>query len=140
MNTPESLHRLHLLRHFIGHSQRAALAEALHGEESPHFEQTIKTIAAGIANMPRPYGTRGQGDNALVVLHYFRGACDWWITERDSTDEQLQAFGLASLGYEPELGYISIHELLRAGVELDLYWHPVTIGEVRAHHRPAFAA
>jgi len=45
---------------------------------------------------------------------------------------QHQAFGLASMGDDPELGYISICELIELGVELDLYFTPVPIGECRA--------
>lgn len=77
------------------------------------------------------------GDGAIVYLHYFKGACDWWITERDSDPDgegQIQAFGFANLG-DPEcaeLGYISIVELIRHGVELDLYWQSRTLGEVKA--------
>jgi hypothetical protein len=44
--------------------------------------------------------------------------------------EQHQAFGLVSLGYEPELGYISLPEILKAGAELDLHWTPTTVGEI----------
>ena len=43
--------------------------------------------------------------------------------------EQLQAFGLADLGYGPEYGYISIEELLENGVELDFHYRPRTVAE-----------
>ena len=46
---------------------------------------------------------------------------------------QVQAFGIADLGMGPELGYISIPELLANGAELDLYYtKPKTIGELLA--------
>jgi hypothetical protein len=32
----------------------------------------------------------------------------------------------------PELGYISIEELVANGIELDLYWTPKTLAEVKA--------
>ena len=44
---------------------------------------------------------------------------------------QIQAFGLANLGYGAELGYICIKELIEHGIELDLYWTPKTLGEVK---------
>jgi hypothetical protein len=48
-----------------------------------------------------------------------------------SEPAQLQAFGLADLGEGfPELGYISIVELVQAGVELDLYLTPKTLAEI----------
>jgi len=46
--------------------------------------------------------------------------------------EQLQAFGLADMG-SPELGYISIVELLQKGVELDLHWTQKKLSEIHHH-------
>jgi len=57
---------------------------------------------------------------------------DWYITERDMETDQLQAFGLANLGYGGELGYISIEELKSSNVEIDLHWTPKTLREVKA--------
>jgi hypothetical protein len=65
-------------------------------------------------------------------LHYFHPAgFDFYITERDMEDEQLQAFGLAVV-HEAELGYISIEELKEVGCELDMYWTPKKLGLVKA--------
>jgi hypothetical protein len=76
--------------------------------------------------MPKTYETDGQGDEAIAHLHYFTSGFDWYITERDMEEEQLQAFGLACV-HETELGYISIVELLRNGAELDLHFMPKAI-------------
>jgi hypothetical protein len=35
-------------------------------------------------------------------------------------------------GYEPELGYISIEELLENGAELDLHWTPKPFSKIKA--------
>lgn len=122
---------------FIGRSQLLTLTHALRGEEGPHFEEILRALADRIAGAPRTYETDGQGAQARAVLHYFKGGCDWWIVELDAgadgdraEDFQSQAFGVASLGFEPELGYISIPELLRAGAELDLYFTPRAVGEI----------
>ncbi len=83
--------------------------------------------------MPETYGQNGMGDQAVVYLHYFCNAGDFYITEKDSDpdgDGQIQAFGLADLGY-PELGYISIQEIISAGVELDINWSPVTLEQIK---------
>ncbi len=83
--------------------------------------------------MPKTYEQDGKGDDAVVYLHYFRGDMDWYITEKDMEAEQHQAFGLADLGMGfPELGYINISELIDNNVELDLYWEPKTLREVKA--------
>ena len=40
---------------------------------------------------------------------------------------QLQAYGLVNLGYDGEIGYISIDELIKNDVELDLFFSPTEI-------------
>ncbi|MEQ1916574.1 MAG: DUF2958 domain-containing protein, partial [Gallionella sp.] len=83
-----------------------------------------------IETMPKTYQTDRQ-DDPVVYLHYFKGGCDWYITELDFEAEQLQAFGKADLGMGfPELGYISIVELLECGVELDLHWPVRKLSEI----------
>lgn len=109
---------------FIGRSQRKCLKDLLKSEESGFFIAKILELEDIVSKMPLPYETDGQGGTSVVHLHYFKGSCDWWITERDSSVEQIQSFGRADLGYGPELGYISIQELIDNDVELDLYWTP----------------
>lgn len=88
--------------------------------------QTNKTALAGQAstavlvfeNQTKPK-TKAEAAGALKKLWGFIGRA------------QLQAFGLADLGYGGELGYISIVELLECGAELDLHWTPQTLAEVK---------
>lgn len=123
------------LMHFMPRSQWACLLAGLHGEERRHFADLLRTYAQRVATMPKTYEQDGLGDNAIVSLHYFRGAGDWYIIEKDSDPDQSgqhQAFGLACpFGDEGELGYISIVELRQMGAELDLYFEPCTLGEIR---------
>jgi hypothetical protein len=120
------------LRHFIGRSQAMALGNCLCGEEGDYFETMLTDLAQRVATMPKTYEQDGKGDEAVVYLHYFRGGMDWFITERDSEIEQHQAFGLSDIGYGGDLGYVSIEELIANGVELDLYWTPKTLAQVKA--------
>ncbi len=120
-----------LLKKFIGKRQLSAVGMGIRGEEGQFFKDKMVEIANTIQNMPQTYGQDGMGDEAIVYLHYFMGGSDWYITEKDMEDEQLQAFGLADLGGGSELGYISIQELIDSGVELDFYWEPKTIGEIK---------
>lgn len=123
---------LHAIREFIGMSQRSALFEALKGEEAVEFADMIDQLHARIDTMPVTYEQDGKGDEAIVYLHYFHGGFDWYITEKDMSGEgHPQAFGLASMGGWPELGYINIEELIHHGVELDLYFDPTTLGEIK---------
>lgn len=122
---------LKTLKNFIGEAQlRTMFHFSINGEEREYFTDKMVQLESTIQTMPKTYETDGQGRSAKITLHYFKGGCDWWIVERDMEQEQHQAFGLASLGYEPELGYISISEILEAGAELDLHWTPITVGEV----------
>jgi hypothetical protein len=122
---------MQFLKPFIGQSQLKCLAELCRGEEKQFFFDKLCELATVVHTMPKVYQQDGLGDKAIIYLHYFKGGCDWHITERDTTTEQGQAFGLANLGYGADLGYISIEELIEHNVELDLYWTPKTIGDLR---------
>lgn len=120
-----------LLACFINPVQLRTIHQLARGEEGAFFVSKMKELTQTFATMPNLYKTDGQGEYAVVVLHYFGRGGDWYIIERDSTDEQHQAFGIVCLtGNYPEKGYISIAELLENGVELDLHWTPKTIGEL----------
>lgn len=130
------------LNQFIGRDQLAALRSGCRGEEGNFFREMMIDLKNKIATMPKTYETEEQGDEAIATLHYFLGGSDWYIIERDAgspDDEvpgiQAQTFGFACLnGYteDAELGYISIQELIENGVELDLYYEPEKIGDIKA--------
>ena len=68
----------------------------------------------------------------------------WFITEWDA--QTGECFGLVE-GFETELGYFHLTELAEAtvlgsvpAVERDLYWKPMTLGEIRAQSRRRMAA
>lgn len=123
------------LASFVPHAQRYSLRSLQQGEEGEFFRERIEQLRAQVEAMPRTYETDGKGDAAPVGLHYFSRGADWYIVELDASANDgsghVQAFGLADLGYGPELGYISIPELLRHGAELDLHFTPCTVGDIR---------
>lgn len=119
-----------LVAGFVSPVQLDAILEAMQGEEQDYFNQKVIEIAEVIANMPTTYMTDGQGDEAIAYLHYFSGQFDWYIVEKDMLHEQLQAFGLARMWVE-ELGYINLNELRETQAELDLYWVPKAIKDIR---------
>lgn len=118
-------------RGFIGNQQALAMLSILDGEEGQFMLDKIREVSTTIENMPKTYEQDGKGDQAVVHLHYFFRGMDWHITEKDLEDEQLQAFGLANLGNGAELGYIWLGEITEAGAEIDLYWTPKTLAEVK---------
>lgn len=122
-----------LLTQFINPNQLKTMVGLCDGEEAGHFLTKLSEFAELIKNMPKTYEQDGKGDEAIVTLHYFRGGMDWFITEKDMEAEQIQAFGYCDLGMGfPELGYVSIVELLENNVELDIYFTPKTLREVKA--------
>lgn len=123
------------LNQFVNRNQLQVMRDLCKGEEGEHFTGIITELKNTIAAMPATYDTDGQGDDAKAYLHYFTGSSDWWILERDCEQEQLQAFGFVCWnGWkdDAELGYISIDKLIKHGAELDLYWHPKPLAEIRA--------
>lgn len=130
MTNQTILHAVKTLKYFVSNQQLQVLADGCRGEERQWFKDKILEIHDIVTNMPKIYETDGQGDEAIVHLHYFNSNMDFYITERDISNEQYQAFGLAVAPFE-ELGYISIDELIDNGFELDLHFEPKSLGEIK---------
>lgn len=126
----QAVDALKKLREFIGASQLSAIASACRGEEKEFFFDKVDQLAKLIDTMPKVYEQDGKDENSTVYLHYFRGNQDWWITEKDSEPGQHQAFGYVQMGGCSEWGYTSIAEIIKYGVELDLYFKPSTLMEL----------
>ena len=127
----EAAEAVRQLREFIGKAQMKVLGDMCRGEERKWFQSRLCELAEIIRQMPSSYETDGQGDRVVAHLHYFTAGWDFYLTEKDSNLGQHQAFGLVT-GFEPELGYISLPEILAVGAEIDLYWQPKPVGEIRA--------
>jgi hypothetical protein len=133
-----AIQALQILRGYIGHEQLQAIGEACRGEERQAMFDKLIEYEARVLDMPKTYEQENKGDDAIAYLHYFKGGMDWYITEKDMEPGQLQAFGLADLGMgSPEIGYISIAELVEHDVELDLHFVPQTIGKIKDFLRAA---
>ncbi len=136
---PATIHQasraLTTLQGFIGRRQLSAIASGCRSEERQFFLDTLVELGDRVASMPKTYEQDGLGDDAIAYLHYFGPTSDFYITERDREVEQLQAFGQADLGFGPELGYISIVEILAAHVELDFHFTPTSLASINAQQR-----
>ena len=118
------------LQNFISKPQYQLLLNlAQNSPEASYFKDKLAEIEQTINTMPKTYETDGQGNNAIAYLHYFKGGGDWYIVEKDMQNVQ-QAYGLVNLGYDGEIGYISIEELIKNDVELDLHFQPTKIKEL----------
>ena len=122
--------KLEFLKNFISKQQLSSLEYLLKSEEKQYFKDKIDEIYTTVDTMPKTYETDGQGDKAIAYLHYFKNGIDFFVTEKDMEDEQLQAFGLVNMNGEMELGYISIKEILELNFELDLNFVPKKLKEI----------
>lgn len=132
----EAIEAIKVLREFMPSNQIHAITSAMRSEEKQFFFNKVCDLAEMIKNMPVTYEQDGKGQKTIAYLHYFKGNMEWYITEKDkgSTDDmrQVQAFGLADLGMGfPELGYISIVELLENQIELDMYFTPTELENIK---------
>lgn len=138
MNAPLNMQALAVvstIRPFLSVLQLACMADGCRGEEKDYFIQKFVDLAEQINTMPKTYEQDGKGDDAVAHLHYFLGGNDWFITEKDMDGGVQQAFGYAILNGDDEMaecGYISISELVRHGVELDLHFTPCSLREIKA--------
>lgn len=118
---------------FIGELQFRCLKDLLKSDERAFFIEQVDRLYSTVEVMPKILEQDGKGNNAIAYLHYFTANADFYITEKDIEDGITQAFGLVAFVCDyPEMGYISIEEVIRAGAEVDLYFESKTLGEVRA--------
>lgn|SRR3990167_4977228 len=130
---PDLLDTIADLRKFIGTAQLDTMLTLMHGEEGEWFRAKLIEMHQRVSTMPTIYAQDGLGMQSVAHLHYFTSGADWWITERDSEPVQRQAYGWADLGFGPgcpELGYISILELIRNRAELDLHFEPTKLCDI----------
>ena len=136
--------KLREIRHFMPHDQdRVLKSHLLQCDERKAYYQIIENLHRTIAEMPHSYQTEGQGDDAVIHLHYFTPSWDFYITEKDmgdSDDEipgaQWQAYGYRRMNSE-KFGYICIEEMLPHELtQLDFHWTPKTIGEIKGREKP----
>lgn len=126
------------LKHFLPPLQAAVIRQLCRGEEKQFFFDKLCELAGIVQTMPETYGQEGKGDQRVAYLRYFAGGrAAWYITEKDKgnedTPEQIQAYGIADLyGDGGQFGYINLPEIFSARGEIDLYYTPTTIGELRA--------
>ena len=95
--------------------------------------------------LPPLYAQDELGDEAIAYVKFFTPDSNWsWFASEYDPKERM-FFGLV-IGMETELGYFSFDELqgargpLGLPIERDVHWTPMTIGEIRAKHRPSRCA
>ena len=89
--------------------------------------------------LPPLYAQEHLGEQAMVHAKFFTPDSNWtwYATEYDPAERIF--FGLV-VGFETELGYFSLGELMSATgplglhIERDIHWKPKTIAEIRELH------
>ncbi len=107
-----------------------------------HWE-IIANLEKIINEMPVSYGTDNIATkDKIVYLHYFLGESDWYIVEKDSEDEQIQAYGYVILNGDTqnaEWGYVNIQDDIvpgKSAVELDFFFDPIKFGDLMKEKYP----
>lgn len=123
------------LINYIEFNQLLLILELCDGEEGKFFKDKLKEIQEIVNTMPVTYGQDGKGEEAVAYLHYFRNGIDYFVTELDVSaeeegDGEIQCYGLGYIS-EAECGYISLPELFQNKFEIDLYWTPKTLKEIK---------
>lgn len=109
----------------IPHGEAVALIKTLKGEEAEGMAEIIMNAWTTFEKLPKSRQTEDQPD-PIVMLHYFIGSWDWYITENatEGDGKEIEFFGLVKSECCPEgeLGYINIQEVTNSGAELDLHF------------------
>jgi hypothetical protein len=129
------------VRPFVSSGQFQTMSFLCRGREGAYFERTIVDLANMILGMPKTFQQDKLGNDAQVFLHYYNGASDWYIYEKDVEDDVSQASGFVILNGDhqnADRGYVNISEITRLGAELDLHFKRCTLAEIRAQYAPAF--
>lgn len=134
---------MQVVRPFLSKGQMAAMTKCARGEERAFFLKAFIDVSEQITRMPKTYEQDGKGDQAVAYLHYFFRGSDWYITEKDMEDGVTQAYGYAVINGDDDMaecGYINIAEIVSAGAELDLYFTPRTLAEIKTKREEAAEA
>lgn len=111
-----------ILALFIGKSQLAA-------SKSKEMESVMQNVLESILNAPLIHNNTDK----LYHLHYFRGDTDVYISEIDF-GTGIQDYGYVILNGDTQMaenGCVSIAELLKSGLELDYYFKPISLAEIK---------
>lgn len=135
ISTEQSLrgaNALFTIRNFMPTHQKETVRQLIRGEEGQFFVDKVVELAAIVDGMPKVYGQDGKGDGAIVYLHYFGPNFDVWISEKDTTAQQIQAFGKVKFSDgDAELGYINLEDLFATcTIELDFHFTPKPFNQI----------
>ena len=111
------------LANFINAEQLACINDLIaNSDEAIFYVDLLNQVVAKAQAIPALYAQDGNTD-PVAHMHYFNSYSDFYICEIEGD----RAFGQVDLGNGPELGYISMSEMLQNKLELDLYFDPTPL-------------
>lgn len=126
------------LKDFVSDEQLKAFNLACLGLEYPFFRARLFALAQRIKDMPKTGTNFFPGANGIAYLHYFLDDYHFYISMKDGLEDgegQIQAIGCTDWHngrFVPRPDYINLRELIAMGAQLDLYWNPMPLKEVKA--------
>lgn len=131
-----------IVSQWMSPAQYNVLSLCKRGEESAAFQEIERRLIDNIQKCPTTYQQDGLGDNAIVFLHYFNSNNDYYIFEtdvgcKDNSPNQFQSqmMALKKEGNNDfRYGYIGLSTLLRMGCELDFYFKPQKIADIKQNN------
>ncbi len=82
-----------------------------------------------LSKIPKLYLTENVPlKDKLILLHFFIGSCDWFVSEFDGED---LFFGYAILNSDTEMGRVGIHLFHRAKADQDTTQHRGGLRDLR---------
>lgn len=116
---------------YISNRQKIELVSLMSGDTKFSIEQLMTALEDRIEKMPMMY-KEDMDEPLFAYLHYFQDEKHWYILEKDAHGVMADCFGYR---VDPEMNiyefcYVSITELVRNGVKIDLDFTPCRVSEL----------
>lgn len=127
------------LSDWMSSAQFNVLSRCKKGEEAAAFLEIERRLIDLINKCPVTYEQDGLGEQSIAYLHYFNEDSDYYVIEKDRSAEgdlpeqfQSQMFALKRERTNPyRYGYVDLRTLLKMGCELDFYFKPTKIIDIK---------
>lgn len=133
----EGLKALTAIKDYVPVQQYSVLQGLIkRSSEWAFYAERVQAIQQIIDHLPPVYATQNKSDAEKIVgLHYFGGAVDSYLIEKDVEWEEGdydRSYGYQDIGYGGEQGYISVKEICKNNLmQLDLHFEPMTLAALK---------
>lgn len=133
----EGLKALTAIKDYVPVQQYSVLQGLIkRSSEWAFYAERVQAIQQIIDQLPPVYATQNNSDAEKIVgLHYFGGAVDSYLIEKDIEWEEGdydRSYGYQDVGYGGEQGYISVKEICKSSLmQLDLHFEPMSLESLK---------